>query len=88
LLAIARQAEISGRQALADLIRDDIAISQDAKHANLIPILQNIESAVADQPNASFETIVEFAAGAWVKDVNELVKQYGAVRKYYDVLKA
>jgi len=57
-------------------------------HPNIEPILQNIKSAVADQPDASFETIVEFAAGKWVKDVNELVKQYGAIRKYYAELKA
>ena len=77
-------AELSGQKQLSEMIREDVKRVQNAVKPSLGSIRHSIEDALMDQPDASFEEVVEWVAYNWGYTADGLLKKYLHLQKYFD----
>jgi hypothetical protein len=81
LLKVADSATESGQQELANRIHSEIKIAKGTITATLPAITQNIHDALQTQPDASFESVIEFVADNWGYTTSGLMKRYKSLKK-------
>ena len=86
-LKVASKAEDIGQLALADSIRYEVKLWQEAPKRTAHNIYCEIEDAVYDQPDCPFDLIIEWVANNNGMTPIELLKRYQKAEKVYNAAK-
>ena len=87
LLIVAQRAADLGQKELVAKIYSDINNVQNSEVVSLISVHQNIEDALMDNPNASFEDVIEHVADNWSMTAKGLLKKYKTLKCFFDKAK-
>ena len=83
-LKVADRAAKLGQKELVGMIHNDVKTAQDAWYPTLISVHHNIEDALIDRPDASYEVVIEYVANNWALTSNGLLKKYKTLKEFFN----
>jgi hypothetical protein len=84
LLRVADRASELGQKQLVDKLHREIQTAHGARRATLPAIQHSIEDALFEQPDASFDMVINWAANDWALTADGLLKKYKNLKTFFE----